>query len=81
MVLSKLTRFAWRSNPHVRLFSSKYRKALDKYPILMQAVQVRMHFMNENRKMKRRPKKKRYLKIHANIYFDAIIGWISNGHR
>lgn len=41
MVLSKLSRFAWRNYPPVRRFSSKYQKALDKYPILMQAVQVK----------------------------------------
>lgn len=41
MVLSKLSRFSWRNYPNVRRFSNKYQKALDKYPILMQAVQVR----------------------------------------
>lgn len=32
----------WRSSPNVRKFSAKYQKALDKYPVLMQAVQVNM---------------------------------------
>lgn len=41
MVLSKLGRFAWRNHPNVRLFSSKYQRALEKYPILMQAIQVK----------------------------------------
>lgn len=43
MIFSKLTRFAWRNNQHIRQFSSKYQKALDKYPILMQAAQVRIN--------------------------------------
>lgn len=40
MILSKLGRFVWRSSPNVRKFSAKYQKALEKYPVLMQAVQV-----------------------------------------
>lgn len=40
MVLSKLSRFSWRNYPNVRRFSNKYQKALDKYPILTQAIQV-----------------------------------------
>lgn len=44
MVLSKLGRFAWQNYPNVRRFSSKYQKALEKYPILMQAIQVKQNF-------------------------------------
>lgn len=48
MIFSKLTRFAWRNNSHIRQFSGKYQKALDKYPILMQAAQVRTIFLMQN---------------------------------
>lgn len=43
MILSKLNRFAWHNYANVRRFSSRYQKALEKYPVLMQAIQVKLN--------------------------------------
>lgn len=40
MILSKLSRFAIHGRGNVRQFSTKYKRTLEKHPILVQAVQV-----------------------------------------
>lgn len=54
MILSKLSRFVLKNNQNVRQLTTKYKKTLEKHPVLVQAVQVSgketmsFRIMNEN---------------------------------
>lgn len=86
MVLSKLSRFVWRSKPNIRQFSSKYGKALEKYPLLMQAVQVNLidFYLSVFLKIffsKKKWKKKSFWTNRLAIFSNFKKGWIFDGSR